>query len=96
MRRKQAVSGFVWTSSATWPRSTRDRHIGCTTVRHLTQCANMQESPVMTLRVIGAGWGRTGTLSTKFALELLGFGPRYHMIEVFGTHPEHRSLWRSE
>jgi hypothetical protein len=48
----------------------------------------------MTLRLIGAGWGRTGTLSTKFALEQLGYGPCYHMIEVFQAHPEHRSLWR--
>lgn len=48
----------------------------------------------MTLDVIGAGWGRTGTLSTKVALEHLGFGPCYHMIEVFRTHPEHRALWR--
>lgn len=48
----------------------------------------------MTVRVIGAGWGRTGTLSTKVALECLGFGPCYHMIEVFRTHPEHRAQWR--
>jgi hypothetical protein len=48
----------------------------------------------MTLEVIGAGWGRTGTLSTKVALERLGLGPCYHMIEVFRTHPEHRALWR--
>jgi hypothetical protein len=37
----------------------------------------------MTLSVIGAGFGRTGTLSLKLALEQLGFGPCYHMIEVF-------------
>lgn len=37
----------------------------------------------MTLSVIGAGLGRTGTLSLKFALEQLGFGPCYHMMEVF-------------
>src|SRR5207302_5534090 len=36
-------------------------------------------SPV---RVIGAGFGRTGTLSLKRALEDLGFGPTYHMQEV--------------
>jgi hypothetical protein len=36
----------------------------------------------MTLSVIGAGYGRTGTLSLKMALEHLGFGPCYHMIEV--------------
>ena len=37
----------------------------------------------MTLEVIGAGFGRTGTLSLKIALEQLGFGPCYHMMEVF-------------
>jgi len=37
----------------------------------------------MSLKVIGAGFGRTGTLSLKFALEQLGFGPCYHMVEVF-------------
>jgi hypothetical protein len=37
----------------------------------------------MTLQVIGAGFGRTGTLSLKLALEQLGFGPCYHMMEVF-------------
>src|SRR5689334_16327222 len=37
----------------------------------------------MTLKVIGAGFGRTGTMSLKLALEQLGFGPCYHMIEVF-------------
>jgi hypothetical protein len=34
------------------------------------------------MRVIGAGFGRTGTLSLKRALEDLGFGPTYHMQEV--------------
>lgn len=41
----------------------------------------------MTLRVIGAGLGRTGTLSLKAALEQLGFGPCYHMMEVL-MHPD--------
>jgi hypothetical protein len=47
----------------------------------------------MTLRVIGAGFGRIGTLSLKLALEQLGFGPCYHMAEVRG-HPGHIALWR--
>ncbi len=38
----------------------------------------------MALRVIGAGLGRTGTASLKQALERLGFGPCYHMMEVLG------------
>ena len=46
----------------------------------------------MTLSVIGAGFGRTGTLSLKLALEKLGLGPCYHMIEVF-RRPEHATLW---
>ena len=41
----------------------------------------------MALSVIGAGWGRTGTLSLKLALERLGFGPCYHTVEAYG-HPE--------
>ena len=41
----------------------------------------------MTLRVIGAGFGRTGTMSLKLALEQLGFGPCHHMVEVF-AHPD--------
>lgn len=44
------------------------------------------------LKVIGSGLGRTGTLSTKLALEQLGFGPCYHMMEVF-MHPERVPLW---
>ncbi len=37
----------------------------------------------MTLSVIGAGFGRTGTNSIKKALEQLGLGPCHHMEEVF-------------
>jgi len=36
----------------------------------------------MALKLIGAGLGRTGTLSLKLALESLGVGPCYHMAEV--------------
>ena len=36
----------------------------------------------MTLQIIGAGFGRTGTLSMKHALERLGFAACYHMMEV--------------
>jgi hypothetical protein len=38
----------------------------------------------MGLQVVGAGLGRTGTLSLKQALEQLLDGPCYHMMEVFG------------
>ncbi len=44
--------------------------------------------------VIGAGFGRTGTMSLKVALEQLGFGPCYHMTEVF-QHPEHLPYWEA-
>jgi hypothetical protein len=46
----------------------------------------------MALQVIGAGFGRTGTLSLKLALEQLGFGPCHHMAEVF-AHPETIPMW---
>ena len=46
----------------------------------------------MALKVVGAGFGRTGTLSLKTALEKLGFGPCYHMAEVF-PRPEHIVMW---
>jgi hypothetical protein len=35
------------------------------------------------MKVIGAGLPRTGTLSQKVALEMLGFAPCYHMVSVF-------------
>jgi hypothetical protein len=48
----------------------------------------------MALRVVGAGLGRTGTLSLKLALERLLGAPCYHMLEVF-AHPEHVALWHA-
>lgn len=42
----------------------------------------------MTLRVIGSGFGRTGTRSLKEALETLGFGPCHHMYEVVANPPQ--------
>ncbi|GGO21991.1 sulfotransferase family protein [Microbispora rosea subsp. aerata] len=44
------------------------------------------------LKVIGAGLPRTGTTSTKAALERLGFGPCYHTFEVF-LRPELARRW---
>jgi sulfotransferase family protein len=46
----------------------------------------------MALKVVGAGFGRTGTLSLKNALEKLGCGPCYHMAEVF-PRPDHVAMW---
>jgi hypothetical protein len=47
----------------------------------------------MALKVIGAGLGRTGTLSLKFALEHLGFGPCYHMVEAMASMPTALPKW---
>lgn len=46
----------------------------------------------MTLKVIGVGFGRTGTLSLKLALDELGLGPCYHMVETI-AYPEHDAMW---
>lgn len=46
------------------------------------------------MKVIGAGLGGTGGHATRTALEVLGFGPCYHMGELF-RHPEHVPLWRA-
>jgi len=47
----------------------------------------------MTLRVVGAGLGRTGTTSLKHALQRLLGGRCYHMFEVF-SRPDHATAWR--
>ena len=44
------------------------------------------------MKVLGAGFGRTGTMSLKIALEKLGIGPCYHMREVV-SHPSHIKIW---
>jgi hypothetical protein len=49
----------------------------------------------MGLKVIGAGLGRTGTMSLKIALEKLLGGPCYHMTELFGRLEAHTPLWRA-
>jgi Sulfotransferase domain len=46
------------------------------------------------VKVIGAGFGRTGTASLQSALQELGFGPCYHMYEVF-EHPQHADFWEA-
>lgn len=49
----------------------------------------------MALKVIGAGLGRTGTMSLKVALTQLGLGPCYHMIDVWAQMPESLALWEA-
>jgi hypothetical protein len=46
------------------------------------------------VKVIGAGIGRTGTLSLKAALEQLGFGPCFHGRHVL-DHPDRLPLWQA-
>jgi hypothetical protein len=46
----------------------------------------------LTIEVIGAGFGRTGTTSMRQALTRLGFGPCDHMDENF-EHQERFALW---
>jgi len=48
----------------------------------------------MPVSVIGAGFGRTGTLSLKLALERLGVGPCHHMLEVV-AHPAQAAGWHA-
>lgn len=48
----------------------------------------------MGLSVIGSGFGRTGTMSTKIALEQLGFGPCHHMSEVVQSAAQLRK-WKA-
>jgi hypothetical protein len=46
------------------------------------------------MKVIGAGFGRTGTMSLKAALEQLGFGPCFHMVDLI-QRPERAPVWRA-
>lgn len=46
----------------------------------------------MVLKIIGAGFGRTGTASLKLALEQLGYDPCYHMKEVI-QNPHFTEYW---
>ena len=49
----------------------------------------------MALKVVGAGFGRTGTMSLYTALNQLGF-PCYHMAEVINNkeNETHLNFWR--
>jgi hypothetical protein len=48
----------------------------------------------VTIRLVGAGLGRTGTHSLKLALERLTGAPCYHMVEVFGKE-DAVTCWRA-
>ena len=47
----------------------------------------------MSLRVVGAGLGRTGTHSLQIALQQLLGAPCYHMLEII-EHPEFIPAWQ--
>lgn len=49
----------------------------------------------MTLHVIGAGVGRTGTYSLKLAINQVGLGLCHHMEEVLHDMPTQVPLWSS-
>jgi len=46
----------------------------------------------MTLKIIGTGFGRTGTDSMRKALNILGIGPTHHMHEL-GNNAPLREPW---
>ena len=48
----------------------------------------------MSLKVIGSGFGRTGTMSMKEALGVLGLGPCHHMLEVM-ENPKQLPHWKA-
>jgi hypothetical protein len=47
----------------------------------------------MTMQVIGAGVGRTGTMSLRLALNQLGLGPCHHMEDVLKNMATQVPLW---
>jgi hypothetical protein len=58
---------------------------------------SLLRSNTVSLKIIGAGFGRTGTLSLKQALETLGFTKCYHMAELTPAQiPLWRAAWRGE
>jgi hypothetical protein len=46
------------------------------------------------MKVIGAGLGGTGTLQASSALETLGAGPCYSVMEIY-KHPEQVAFWKA-
>lgn len=48
----------------------------------------------MALKVIGSGFGRTGTTTVKDALGVLGYGSTHSMVELL-QHPAQIDLWKA-
>src|SRR5919107_4405270 len=59
-----------------------------------THAGRTADTSASTLQVIGAGFGRTGTLSLRAALERLGVGPCDHMEPTL-EQPERVALWQA-
>jgi Sulfotransferase domain len=57
-----------------------------------TSVSHVDQEGFMSLQVVGAGVGRTGTHSLKLAFEMLLGGPCHHTVEVF-AHPEQMPIW---
>ncbi|WP_232327628.1 sulfotransferase family protein [Herbidospora yilanensis] len=71
-----------------WPLAVHSR-VSSAKVRRGVLAASLDSATILgnpswrlLVDVIGAGFGRTCTLSLKEALETLGFGPCYHMADV--------------
>lgn len=76
------------------PTPTENRVTGhSTTGKMLVRGRCFRIGDVMALDIIGAGFGRTGTESMKRALEMLGYGPCYHMYEVM-PHKSRYEAWQ--
>ena len=60
----------------------------------LERSTETRHTAAMTLQVIGAGFGRTGTTSLKAALEELGFSKCHHMEEVMKSGAQVR-FWQA-
>lgn len=46
------------------------------------------------MKLVGAGFGRTGTMSLKAGLERIGYGPSFHMIDLI-RNPEPLPHWQA-
>jgi len=53
-----------------------------------------QRRNTMSLKIIGSGFDCTSTMSTKIALEQLGYGPCHHMVVVMGN-PDQPAHWQA-
>jgi Sulfotransferase domain len=85
------------------PRQTGGRQMGCMTEGSAPRSAARNArrigratvgGGVMALKVVGAGFGRTGTNSIKLALEEIGYGPCHHMFEVM-DHRDQLPYWQA-